>query len=109
MDMTKFNNREMTVVQFAIEGLVDDDHPPRVFHGYLDKEQCTKLAREYGCEYPAMALVECAKGERAVFYANYSNEENPPLNADWTIDADYKGHLEVWFYHTVSRDQGIEF
>ena len=92
---------KMTVVQFALEGLVDDDHPPRVFEGHLDKEQCTKLALEYGSEYPAMALVECAEDERAVFYANYSNEENPPRNADWTIEAEHKAHLEVWFYHRL--------
>lgn len=98
---------KFTIVQFALEGLVDDDHRPRVFQGHLDKEQCTKLAREYGSGYPAMALVECNETEGAAFYANYSNEENPPRNPDWTIERPSQGHLEVWFYHAEQEPSPI--
>jgi len=92
---------KFTVVQFALEGLADSDHRPRVLQGHLDQEQCTKLAREYGSGYPACALVPCVYSE-AAFYASYSNED-APLSDDGTFDPEQKGHLEVWFYH-VEQD-----
>lgn len=98
---------KFTLVQFALEGLVDDDHPPRVYQGHLDKEQCTKLAAGYGSGYPVCALVECESEEGAAFYANYSNDENPPMNENGTVEYSSQGHLEVWFYHTEQEPSPI--
>lgn len=96
---------KFTLVQFALEGLVDSDHPPRVFQGHLDKEQCVKLAAEYGSGYPVCALVECESEEGAAFYASYSNDKNPQMNEDGSVSDTHKGHLEVWFHHAEQEPQ----
>ena len=101
---------KVTVMQFAYEGSVDSDFPPRVFEGHLDEEQCRKLAVEYGSGYPFCGFVECDPdlgdpihshlGEsKAVFYANYSNDVNPPLDEDGGVERSAQANLEVWFYH----------
>ena len=91
---------QITVVQFSIEGLVDDDYPPIVIEGHLTLEQATDRARAYGWGYPYCCCVACDGHPHAAFYANYSNEENPPTNDDGTVEAPSQGHLEVWFFHT---------
>jgi len=90
---------KLTIVQIAMNGSVDPEKCPLVFPSHLSKEQCTRIAREIGDGYPAMALVECDEADIAVFYANFSNMEDPPLNSDWTIEHSSQGELELWFYH----------
>lgn len=103
---------KLTVIQSAITGLVDDEYRPRVFEGHLDKEQCQKIASQYGEGYPTMGFVECKESseegsEEAVFYCNFSNDENPPMNGDGTIEDPSKGDLELWFYHTKQEPSPI--
>ena len=91
---------KLTVIQSAIEGLVDTMiGRPRVYEGHLTKEQCTEIARGFGSGYPTMGFVEDTEDEAVVFYANFSNDENPPMNEDGTIEDANKGDLELWFYH----------
>jgi hypothetical protein len=95
---------KITVVQFALEGLADSDHPPIVVEGHLDLKQAKTLAQQYGDGYRYCACVSCGEDEELAFYANYSNEVKPPTNKDGTVERPSQGHLEIWFYHreTVS-------
>ena len=89
-----------TIVIPTIEGLLSDDVLPVVYKGHVNLEQAIKIAKLYEVVYPSMACVQTDNG----FYANFSNVEDPPRREDGTIDSEYAGHLELWFYHTELKE-----
>lgn len=99
---------KLTIVQPAIEGLVDGEHRPRVYEGHLTEAQCAEIARQYGSGYPVCRLVSCAEHEEAAFYANFGNSEDVRIDDDGVVNEDDKGHLELWFYHAGQEPSLIE-
>jgi hypothetical protein len=87
---------EITTVVATLEGSVDDDHPPIVLAGHLTLEQATRFAQHYGSGYPHCSCV--LDGEGAAWYANFSNDANPPLEDDGRVQYEHQGHLELRFY-----------
>ena len=99
---------KITIVQMALEGLVDSDYPPIAIEGHISLQEAKKIASEFGSEYPTCA---CVEGDDSTFYANFSNKTNPKFEGrfgqdskiDDVVSFDDKGHLELWFYHTETR------
>jgi hypothetical protein len=96
---------EITVVQLALEGMIDDDYQPIVYGGHLNKEQCEKITRELGSGYPSMSIRMNPEQSEPAFLAVFSNEEEPELDEDGIIDPDYQGHLSLTFYHTKLKTE----
>lgn len=87
-----------TVIQFAYDGCVEGDCPPVVRKGHMTLEEATAFAEEYGDEYDWVSCVPCSN-DSAAFYANFSHDEKPPLDDDGAVQEEFKGSLELWFYH----------
>ena len=98
---------KLTILQMSLEGTIDTDHTPQAFEGHLTLEQATELARQCGSGYPYCACVACDEDEEAAFYANFANEEKPPMNDDGTVESSSQAHLEVWFHHTESSERAV--
>lgn len=92
--------KAITVVVPMKEGLVYGE--PVVFAGHLNLEEATAIARELGKSYPVCCCVPCSPNEAADFYANYSNEDNPPMEDGVVeiVEIRRHGHLELFFYLT---------